>query len=703
MGGRIVLMAIGATLAGSAMVADGAGHPTAHAAVAAPTSQGTVCVGDQLADLNRLFDTEPAGIVGADYQRATELPDGRVFWTFQDGAIRTGPGRIDIVHNIGAIQSGPCFTFLYGGTRAAPRPYLFAGATEPFRRWFWPLGTEIGADGRLHVFTAQMVERGATYLSVTEPVATHVAIVDPSTFAVVWEGSPANASADLYGWSVTSDHAWTYLYAHCFRQFGYDDFLGVPSHDLDCSTRITVGRVPVGDLLATPQYWDGVRWQPDPARAASIITTAGRHVNADQFLWTGGRFVSINKAGDWWGDTVFVSTSTSPTGPFVVTAQVPAVPKCAECNTFFASWVPFAAGARPPRTLAYALSHNRWDGEISAFYRPSVATVAAPIFLPAGGVFRVPVPSGGVPTLNVTAVRPAADGFVTVYPCDRSRPTASNLNFRAGTTTAAAVLVRPDARGEVCIYSSTATDLVVDTSGSLGASFGPADVPHRLLDTRVTAPLAADHVIAVDVPDEPAVVVNVAAVRPAAAGFLTVFPCLEKMPTASNLNFRAGENTANLAVVATGASGRVCIYTSSETDLIVDLAGTLGDAFVPQITSSRLADTRAARPIAPGEAFEVAVGDATAVVVNVAAVRPASDGFVTVFPCGEPQPTASNLNHRVGTNTANLVFVRPGVGGRVCITPSTSTHLVVDLAGAFGGDFVARTSPVRLADTRLLP
>lgn len=677
--------------------------PTTVSAVSVADAQGTVCVGEQLDDLNRLFDTEPAGIVGADYQRATELPDGRVFWTFQDGAVRTGPGRIEIVHNIAAIQEGPCFTFLYQGTRAAPRAYLFAGATGPFRRWFWPLGAEVGRDGRIHVFAAEMVELGETYLSRTEPVATRIAIVDPATFDVVWEGSPANSSAELYGWSVTSDHAWTYLYAQCFRQFGFDDFFGVPSHDLDCSTRITVGRVPAGDLLATPQYWDGARWQPDPGRAVPVVTTAGRHVNADQFVWTGGRFMSVNKAGDWWGDTVYVSSSTSATGPFVVIAQIPAVPKCDGCNTFFASWVPFAAGTRPPRTLAYGLSHNRWDGEISAFYRPAFQTVAAPIFLPAGGVFRVQVPIGdGVPALNVTAVRPRTAGFLTAFACDGPMPIASNLNFGAGVTTAAAVLVRPDANGEVCLYSSAATDLVVDTAGSLGAAFTPEPSPRRLLDTRTTRRLSAGEVVEIAVPDG-AVAVNVTAVRPAEVGFLTVFPCDEKLPTASNLNYRPRENVANLAVVRSGSPGEACVFTSAETDLVVDLAGSFAGSFVPQRSPVRLADTRESGMIPAGQVVEVAVGDAVLAVLDVAAVRPEGDGFVTAFPCGERTPTASNLNYRGGGNTANLVVVRPGTDGRVCLVASTATHLVVDLAGAFGDDVAPTPEPVRLVDTRLLP
>ena len=677
--------------------------PNASAAAVA-NGQGTVCVGERLTDLNRLFDTEPAGIVGADYQRATELPDGRVFWTFQDGAIRTGPGVITVVHNIAAVQEGGCFTFLYGGTRTSPQPYLFAGATEPFRRWFWPLGSEIGRDGRLHVFTAEVRERGASYLTVAEPVATRLTIIDPVTFAVAWEGSPANASADLYGWSVTSDHTWTYLYAQCYRQFGFDDFFGVASHDLDCSTQVTVGRVPVGDLLATPQYWDGAEWQPDPARAAPIVTGVARHVNADQFVWTGGRFVSVNKAGDWWGDTIYVSTSTSPTGPFVLTAQVPAIPKCTGCNTFFASWIPYAAGDRAPRTLAYSLSHNRWDGEISALYRPTFATVTAPIFLPAGGVFRVPVPpDAGAPALNVTAIRPQANGFVTVFPCDRPRPTASNLNYRAGDTTAAAVLVRPGANGEVCIFSSAATDLVVDLAGTLGDGFVPVPTPRRLTDTRSTGRVAAGDVLEIALPEGNAVAVNVTAVRPSAAGYLTVFPCDEKLPTASNLNYGPGVTVANLAIVRPGSPGQACVYTSAETDLVVDLAGTFTMTFVPQRAATRLTDTRRAAAVSPGEVFQVLVGDAIAAALNVAAVAPSGDGFVTVFPCGQPTPTTSSLNYRAGVSTANLVFVRPGSEGWVCITTSTPTDLVVDLAGAFGGDFVPEPSPVRLADTRLLP
>jgi hypothetical protein len=70
---------------------------------------------------------------------------------------------------------------------------------------------------------------------------------------------------------------------------------------------------------------------------------------------------------------------------------------------------------------------------------------------------------GGV-SLNVTAVDPSTDGFVTVYPCT-ARDEVSNLNYVAGQTVANAVLTPVSADGTICLFSMSATDLVVDVNG----------------------------------------------------------------------------------------------------------------------------------------------------------------------------------------------------------------------------------------------
>lgn len=202
---------------------------------------GEVCLaGTGPGALNRLFDTEPGGVIGADYQRAFPLPDGRVLWLFQDGAVRVGGGRIAIVHNIAMLQEDNCFDVLYGGTRADPAPFLFASATIPFERWYWALDAELGSDGRLHIFVAQMNERGDEYLTHVVPTATKVALFDPATSTVVAERAAPDGSARLHGWSITSDERWTYLYAQCYRQFGFDEYALVKAFDRACSPRITV-------------------------------------------------------------------------------------------------------------------------------------------------------------------------------------------------------------------------------------------------------------------------------------------------------------------------------------------------------------------------------------------------------------------------------------------------------------------------------
>ena len=76
---------------------------------------------------------------------------------------------------------------------------------------------------------------------------------------------------------------------------------------------------------------------------------------------------------------------------------------------------------------------------------------------------------------------------------------------------------------------------------------------------------------------------------------------------------------------------------------------------------------------------------ATAVVLNVTAVDARGPGFITVFPCGSPRPTASSLNFVAGSTVANAVVSKIGPAGTVCLFSYESTDLVVDVTGSFQG------------------
>jgi hypothetical protein len=300
-------------------------------------------------------DTEPGGLnsffrtgaafTGADYQRSFLLPDGRVLWFFQDVYVRGRGNQSTFVHNAALVQNGGCFSVLTSGTFAAPREFLFPVQTQREHHWFWPLSGEMGADGRFHLFVAEVRENGPTYLSQTEPIATFRVAIDLATMQVVDARAAVDASPALYGWSVTSDDSYTYLYAHCHRQFGWDPFPFVDPpvyvHDFDCVQRMTVARVPKGQFDSPLQYWNGSTWQSNAAAAVNVVP-GGRLVSASQMYYVApGKYVAITKVGDWFGGTIEIDLASRPQGPFTTVRTIAVPAACPTCNNYFATILPF--------------------------------------------------------------------------------------------------------------------------------------------------------------------------------------------------------------------------------------------------------------------------------------------------------------------------------------------------------------------------
>ena len=94
--------------------------------------------------------------------------------------------------------------------------------------------------------------------------------------------------------------------------------------------------------------------------------------------------------------------------------------------------------------------------------------------------------------------------------------------------------------------------------------------------------------------------------------------------------------------------------------------------------------------------------DATAVVLNVTVTEPVATGFVTVFPCGDGRPIASNLNFVGNQTVPNMVISKVGANGKVCLYSNETTHLVVDVNGYFTADS-SFVSSCRLASWRPVP
>lgn len=346
---------------------------------------------------------------------------------------------------------------------------------------------------------------------------------------------------------------------------------------------------------------------------------------------------------------------------------------------------------------------------------------------------------GGVPTdatvaaLNLTVVDPAGAGFVTAYPCGSPKPNTSNVNFTPGQTVANLSIVKLSADGRVCFASDKPTHLIADVTafGTPGAPFSPI-APARIFESRAAATidgqqtnvgkLVANAMMQVrvggraGVPSNAAVAaLNITVADPAAAGFVTVYPCGEPRPNASTVNFRAGQTVANLTLSKLGTDGNICVVSDQATHLIVDVT-----AFAPPGTTlgtlspARLLDSRPAATIdsrysntlklranvvvdlpVSGRA-SVPAGAATAA-LNLTIVDPTSAGFLTAYPCGTSKPNTSNVNFAAGQTVANLSIVKIGAGGKVCLVSDQPTHLIVDITTFDIGGGTATPLPIGAA------
>jgi hypothetical protein len=314
-------------------------------------------------------------------------------------------------------------------------------------------------------------------------------------------------------------------------------------------------------------------------------------------------------------------------------------------------------------------------------------------------------PSTTSVTLNVTVDGTTAPGFITAYGCGRP-PNTSNLNHAVGRPLPNLVTVDVSISRRVCFYAHAATNLVVDLQARYDedASGGFTGVsPTRIHDTRTASPVPTGGEIRVKVTGTAGVPANASAVslnltsdRSSTSGYLSVWPCDTPRPVVSSVNYVAGSPSSNAVLVPVPPSGEVCIYSHVRSDVIVDVFGYAGPtgARYDGISPIRVLDTRSGG--GPAGVFQtvpvtvVGPGAApvgtTSVVLTVTATEPRAPGYVSAFACAAPPAPGqetSVVNVNLGETRSAHVTVPVGPDGRVCLRGSPSTHLLVDLVGAY--------------------
>jgi hypothetical protein len=359
-----------------------------------------------------------------------------------------------------------------------------------------------------------------------------------------------------------------------------------------------------------------------------------------------------------------------------------------------------------------------WVGGRVAIGPSSASGSTAPTFA---------ISTAAVPGASVTC---AVDDLAPV-PCSGSfHPTTTVagthlLRVRAtqtGGRVSSAIRSFTIGQGRPALYRPVAPARVLDTRSGLGAGPGAVSAT-QTVRMKVTGQGG------VPASGVTAVVLNVTVTAPQRAGFVTAYAGGTSRPTASNVNFVAGQTVPNLAVVPVGADGTVSLFNSSagSVQLIADVvgyyattvssaAGSFGSAAPARVLDTRLGNGAAKAAVPANGSVRVAVtgrggvpaSGVSAVVLNVTVTAPQRAGFITAFAGGTQRPAASNVNFVAGQTVPNLVVVPVGADGTVSLANGSagSVQLIADVFGYYTAGAPAVTGafgalpPDRLLDTR---
>jgi YVTN family beta-propeller protein len=325
-------------------------------------------------------------------------------------------------------------------------------------------------------------------------------------------------------------------------------------------------------------------------------------------------------------------------------------------------------------------------------------------------------------SMNVSVVPQGPLGYLTVWPAGQPQPLVSTLNSLDGRIKANAAIMPAGAGGEISVYATNTTNVIVDVNGYFAPVSGSTLAfyplpPCRVADTRhSTYPpglgppfltggqerafpiLNATTTCNIPSSGVAAYSLNFSVVPHGSLFYMTVWPTGETRPTVSTLNDIPGQIIANAAIVTAGTSGDVSVYPTNDTDLVIDIngyfaaAGT-GGLSLYGVQPCRVIDTRkvgSGLPFSGTLSPPVDVVDspcsvpsaAQTYVFNASVVPQGYLGYLTLWPDGTTQPLVSTLNALDGSISSNMAIV-PSTNGKVDAFASGLTQLILDISSYF--------------------
>jgi len=332
------------------------------------------------------------------------------------------------------------------------------------------------------------------------------------------------------------------------------------------------------------------------------------------------------------------------------------------------------------------------------------------------GVGRVPDSGIAAVALNISAGCATKATSVRAWATGSGRPASAALNVPAGGSGSAMAVTALGGNGMVSIANAAGTtELAVHVIGYYpttgGDVFRPTK-PLRLYDSRrdPAGPLVPGGERTVTLPTLSGIpagsmtgaLLNVTALAATGRGAVTVASAGSDRGSAT-VAYTPGRPVQNRAVARLAGGTFELTGRDATAHVVVDVVGwwapqaVMGGRLFQPRAAARVLDTRTGvgaprARVGAGGVVRVRVagkgkpvpGSARAVVMNLTAVDPSRNSFVTAWPNGRARPAFPDLTLRAWRTTANLVVVRVGTKNRIRVTNRAgSTHLVGDVVGYY--------------------
>jgi hypothetical protein len=279
---------------------------------------------------------------------------------------------------------------------------------------------------------------------------------------------------------------------------------------------------------------------------------------------------------------------------------------------------------------------------------------------------------------------------------------------------------------------------LLDTRSGAAACYAPNQ---KLASQSITTQPASVTCQGLTIPSNAAAVVGTAiALNTPAEGHLRLYPAGEPLAEVSNVNFAPGRTVSNSFTVKLGTNGAFNIYSSSSSDVVMDVTGyyaapgTNGLYYHQLPNPIRILETRPGEagyqtPGAPLAANSVRLqqagsisylgvtipASARAITGNATVVNNgfAAGGTIKLYPGDIPDTIVTeNINYVAGQTIPNAFNVRLDESGKFKINTSATTHVLIDVTGYYSTEpaadqngsqgllFNILPKPFRLLDTR---